>query len=410
MDSVKNIGFTYNTPKIGTTSASSGGQLLTASKPDEFVKEGGDKKEEKKGLSTKQKVGIASGIGVAATIAFLIYKGRTSEAKKLAESIEFKPAQTIEEAIAFGKKHLGIKSYSGFEQGDLEVINWLNEGFVNCSNRMKGKLRMPKNIVYGSGDDWNFIAGAVTGGKYSGWFGLNKSFWSNIDKEIEKVMHGLQQRGWLDVNEGKLTLPEKICSPEMIKEFIAHYESYKKATSFKDKVLFYEISERLRNSIYSLKTSPMRYIRQIFSKSGMKIRYKDTVLELEDIEKLSTEKQFEIWASCLRNPNNNLILGFNLATSPFNTIYHEMGHIQDMRPRCLAAGKFSDASKYPEELKEWLGNEEYMQIAHSVSSYASSGPGEFIAETFAALMEGRKLDEAVINLYKKLGGPSIPNM
>lgn len=66
---------------------------------------------------------------------------------QLAENIEFIPAKTIKEAIEFGKKNLGIKKYKNFEEKDIEAINFLNEGFVNASNMMKGKIRLPKKFI-----------------------------------------------------------------------------------------------------------------------------------------------------------------------------------------------------------------------------------------------------------------------
>ena len=93
--------------------------------------------------------------------------------------------------------------------------------------------------------------------------------------------------------------------------------------------------------------------------------------------------------------------------SIFHTIYHELGHLQDDVVRIEAAGKYKDASMYPKELREWLNNKEIMKTASGVSDYATTGPGEFIAENYDYLIDGRKLSDDVMALYKKLGGPAL---
>ena len=52
-------------------------------------------------------------------------------------------------------------------------------------------------------------------------------------------------------------------------------------------------------------------------------------------------------------------------------IYHEMAHLQDMKPRCVAMHKYDyKYDKYPKELKEWVDNDKYQRIANRVSPYA----------------------------------------
>ena len=86
-----------------------------------------------------------------------------------------------------------------------------------------------------------------------------------------------------------------------------------------------------------------------------------------------------------------------------------MGHLQDMKPRVSACSKFNyDSSKYPKELKEWVDNDDYITAANRISSYAADGPGEFIAETFARMINGNKIPDEVLALYNKLEGPKVP--
>jgi hypothetical protein len=48
---------------------------------------------------------------------------------------------------------------------------------------------------------------------------------------------------------------------------------------------------------------------------------------------------------------------------------------------------------------------ELKMIARKVSTYAQDNPVEFVAETFTALIRGRRLPDDVLTLYKQLGGP-----
>lgn len=380
---------------------------------DEFVKQD-DNKEEKKGLSKKAKWGIAGGIGVAALIAFYIAKGKFTEAKKLAESIDFKPAQTIEEAIEFGKKHLGIRSYTGFEAKDIEVINWVNEGLVNTSNKMKGNLRMPKDIVYTDKLGENTLAGVVTEGKYQGWFGVNKKIFSDVDKSIEKNLSSLKKCVEFTKNaEGNWSYrADGILDESDIQDLFKQFVKYKKGNfTFNQKLDFYSSLNVLKNRVNLANEVPLHTIKNLLENPEVKQLCSNNgiLTDIEKIKLLSNEEQHKIIQSMIDN-GVDFSIGFDIKSmSAFNTIYHEMGHIQDMTPRCLTTDKYKyDYSKYSDELKAWVDNQENMQIANRVSEYASHGPGEFIAETFARMIQGNKLPDEVVALYKKLKGPAVP--
>ena len=380
---------------------------------DEFVKQD-DNKEEKKGLSKKAKWGIAGGIGVAALIAFYIAKGKFTEAKKLAESIDFKPAQTIEEAIEFGKKHLGIRSYTGFEAKDIEVINWVNEGLVNTSNKMKGNLRMPKDIVYTDKLGENTLAGVITNGKYQGRFGVNKKIFDNIDKSIENSIDSMEQViRFLKKDNGKWAFHKhSVIAEDDAQEFAKQFVKYKEGNfTFKQKLDFYASLDVLHNRINSYNEVPFNTIKQLLKQENVKKFCEDNniLTDLEKIKLLSNQEQHNLIQS-MQNKGVVFHIGFDIKSmSAFDTIYHEMGHIQDMTPRCLTTDKYKfEYSKYSDELKAWVDNQENMQIANRVSEYASHGPGEFIAETFARMIQGNKLPDEVVALYKKLKGPAVP--
>ena len=85
--------------------------------------------------------------------------------------------------------------------------------------------------------------------------------------------------------------------------------------------------------------------------------------------------------------------------SLFSEIYHEMGHLQHVTN---ANSSFSALDKKYEKLFE-----QSKKTAKKVSEYASTSPCEFVAECYAKMADGIKLDDDIINLYKKLGGVMI---
>lgn len=486
LDATKNVKFTGLTPNVPVASTGESGVnavSIQPQKPDEFVKQGGEEK--KKELSTGAKVGIGAGfLATAGLIVFLVMKGKVSEAKQLAEHIEFKPAQTLEEAIKFGKEHLGIKSYEDFGANDLDAINWLNEGFVNVSNRMKGKLRMPKQILFT--DDQNILgehslAGVVSDSnlpqklkKYSGSFFLNKKFFSDPIEAVNNDFKKALKHGYFEKTEDGKIKVNSLFAPETGDMLIDIIEDFQREKSFNSAVRVSVAIENMRNAVNAYTKNPLEVIQSLLKDEKNISMFKEAGINtsLNDIKNLSLKEQIEIrktMTALLKEQNeasyvNNLIgsdkqyaeklveKGFldkvetikeietnKLAeiikyteeytgkkekfypielcieeldkSSPFATVYHEMGHLQDMKPRCLTTAKYNyDYSKYSQELKDWVDNDDNIRIASRVSGYSTSGPGEFIAETFAKLVEGRKVSQEVKDLYRKLGGPELPNM
>ena len=438
-------------------------------KPDEFIKR--DKNDEKKKLSSAAKWGIAGGAAAIATIAFLVAKGRVSEAKKLAEHIEFKKAENIEDAIKFGKEHLGIKHYRGFKADDLDAVNWINEGLVNTSNKFKGVLRMPKNICYMDLDE-KVIAGVVNtkGNPYYGWFFVNKKFFSNPVKEVNDYFKDSVKKNLFIKADGKYKVNE-LFSKESRNELIDIVHEFQETKSFNSCIRLYNAMCQAFKAFNAYKTNPLTTIKTLLKDSEIKsnLDSANILTDIEQIKKLPKDKLKELRKDMLAvllahnrlNYINDLIRNDKVfaeklvekgilrnsepikalkskevselykkivkergekpellpicldcdmkKVSPFETIYHEMGHLQDMKPRVSACSKFNyDSSKYPKELKEWVDNDDYITAANRISSYAADGPGEFIAETFARMINGNKIPDEVLALYNKLEGPKVP--
>lgn len=354
----------------------------------------------------KKALTLGAIVGTIGTIAFLIYKNKISEAKNLAQTIQFKKAATIEEAIEFGKKELGIKDYVGFDKESLEAINWLNEGLANTSNSLGGKIRMPKIISYSTAQT-NAMAWVYTGGKYKGDMCVSKNFFSDIEGQINKRIEALEKAKFINKKDGKYAFGDLFEADELA-DLINKYKSGK--LNFNDKIQLQDSLSRCIDFANTHKNSPYFFIKQFYKQMP---DLEKVLGKLEDIQKLPVEKQHEIFEKITKQAKKSgkLRYEFIVTDSPFRTIYHEMGHLQDMIKRCPTTDKFNfDETKYPSELKEWVNDKWKQQVSNSVSGYASHGPGEFIAETFAQALSGKKLDDDVIRLYKELQGPSIPNI
>lgn len=190
------------------------------------------KKIDKKKLS----VGAAAAVGITAlVVGGLVYKRKIDGAavKQLAEKIDFKNADTIEEAVEFGKKNLGIKKYKGFEKADLDVVNWINQGLVNLNNATKGKAVMPKKIKY-----IDSLGNHVATMNGVGTMEISKGHISNVKKFVS-----------VSINSIKATSAEKekfIKNIEKANNFASYQNTFMKCAS-----LFPEQSKRIFTGTYT---------------------------------------------------------------------------------------------------------------------------------------------------------------
>lgn len=406
---------TMSTPTGSTTNSTLTATTPPEQKPDEFVNSN------KKPNSNKNLLlGIGAGLAAAGsigTVIYLIMHGKVGKATQLAEQIDFKPAQTIEEAIQFGKDNLKIKKYKGFTENDLEVLNFINEGFTNVSNKLKGTIRLPKTIKYKDLKDSTL----AQVGPFSKSFELNKNIFGNMDKTIKDILKPIEESGLIKVsitenNKMKYSFL-KAFDENSIKPLIRQIANYKcgNCKTLKEKVDLYNSLGVLLDTFNAAKKSPFRIIKQLIENPAVKEACQKSGIstDLEKIKTLSLAEQNQIVAQIFAKTGIKASLSFNIKdNSEFHAIYHELGHLQDVQPRCFDTtdNHNFEYSKYPKELKKWVDNGADIQTANRVSEYASHGEGEFVAETFAKLMDGAKLPDDVIELYKRVKGPTIPGI
>ena len=331
------------------------------------------------------------------------------------EHIDFKKAKSVEEAKQYGINNFGIEEYIGFcdKKQDLEILNWINEGLTNVSNRAKGKVDIPKCIYFGNDMPAGTACGCnttttVDGHVVKSLLGINKKtvnemgdFLTDLKDNITRLH--IAEKG----QDGKFVLADCFADNKKSRKFLEYMEMIENGQikTFEQKIKaqsylmeYQEVLERAVRAPYiTIKNAPA---------------LKNNTAVQNRIEALK-DAALDVQADYLDDVLYDSALNFKLDSQPishFKTIYHEMGHINDklqqQRPDTTITLNH-DYSKYPKELKEWVDNAQNMQIANSVSLYSADGPGEFVAEVFARTLNGAKFPKAVMDLYKKLSGPKI---
>lgn len=379
----------------------------------------------------KQRLLKLAGIGVAAagliTAGILIAKGKFSQVKKLAESIEFKPATSVKEAEDFASKTLGIKHVS---YGDnLDVANWANKGLVDVNNATKGKAVMPKKVICCDSPDENEMACMTEKWELF----INKKYFESIDEKIKSDIPALKDFLRKEPNE-KLPTPvlfnEK--STEELNNLIELFESGG-VKSFEDKTKLNKMIWQYFDHYKTLINNNERFADCLIKMLADRGLIKEGKIVLEKEGKAMFKNQEEVQNKiqkmldnfyCNKNKSTNpqetvdlikglastiqthdrksqVVLNFE-RVSPFDPIYHEMGHLQHMAQN---QKMFEEFAKTYKNNAEYLGNKDQQFLAEIVSQYANTDPLEFVAECFKGQVKGKKLQDSVMSVYKEFGGP-----
>lgn len=420
-------------------------------------------KKDKKGLSKggKWTIGIGATLAGIATAGICIIKGHHNKLQKLyneklvpanlAEKIEFKEAKTLEEGIAFAQNVLGIKAVD--KNFTVESINFVNKGLVDVSNAYKGKAYMPsalrfanhdkKNVVASMGLDINSNLGTLT---------IDKNYFDEgfLDKQLtrwfkpEKVEEGVGEKVKEEISEKAQKKIEKelkrgIDWSDRYRELRDKYKVDPKSLSLTEKRELYLRGTESVSNLASMDTNPLPFLKgaqEYFGELGIKYDYD----ELLDLPK---DKLYDKYAEILDEHfrKTGTYTGIFDSYSPYGTIYHEMGHLQDYGLNLKEADlkqwnilKFRDGAdevgnrwlkrsdgkgklekllkEKPEKFKklypefyEFLTDKKTQRTAAEVSNYAMTGIGEFVAEVHKGLIQGDKFSDEVLALYKKYNGP-----
>lgn len=427
-----------------------------------------------KRMSTAAKIGLISlgvvGSVVAGAVCFVKHQAgkltklynEKMQLVNLAEHIDFKEAKTVEEGIKFAKEVLKIGEVdSNFT---LEAINYANRGLIDVSNANKGHLFMPKKISYSDLKD--DVLATVDRNIYSNSFGeltVNKAFFDNkkISENIDGLLFFKENRKpiFTFYDDGKIgTLHSHgvpVLPSKEVKELIQKYYKNPQEMNIEEKRL---LSWSLRNGFDGLYAKFERYPLDTIKKNKSHFEKELNIsINIEDLAKKTTKEQEELlekWASEFLTKTKKPVFKIECGLcSPIETVYHEMGHLQDyvknLRNLDLQNWKFSSImnalrdvkenkksfssdpvsnrwetstndhiqelleknptkfkKRYP-DLYEHLTNQEIQQTAGKVSWYAQTGIGEFIAEVYAKMIRGDKIPDDVMKLYEKYNGPKL---
>ena len=227
--------------------------------------------------------------------AFISFFAVTEPPKQLEENIEFKKAETIEEARAFAQEKLGIKK---FKINDLEYANWVNEGLTNISNRFKGNVYFPHTIRFAPFEQ---MPGTASYSCANDIIFINKN-------QFEKTVNRL---------------------PALLQKY-----SYEELTK-------YNLGKGYENFCGKLKNAYDNIDLLSFFEQRALVRSIDKVKQRLEI---TNNDEF-------LNPTKDGINKYgNIYEDEFETIYHEIGHCFDFKSD-MALVKFLDLFRGKSELK-----------------------------------------------------------
>ena len=204
----------------------------------------------------------------------------TDNQTKLEENIEFKKAETIEEAKKFAEEKLGIKK---FKINDLEYANWINEGLTNISNRFKGEVYFPQKIKFHSYDRKGALADYVV---QLDIIRINRK---RIEERVSDLDNLLKENSY-----------EELTKYNLGKGYEDFCKKLTKAYNSPESLTFFE-KYSLVGSIYKVK----QRLKQLDNKNPSEI---DT---------------------------NSINMYGNIYQNEFETIYHEVGHCFDFKSKTL---------------------------------------------------------------------------
>ena len=325
-------------------------------------------KNKKEGLSNGAKWGLGALVvtGVA-TLAYVLSKGKVGakQTQQIVEQVEFKPAKTIEEAKKFAKEKLGVNYLDeNCEFNDIDMLNFINKWLSKCYNNPKIGHKLIPKIVYNNPQRSAAMSMSsrikVDGQDYGHALGINLEYFNNFEKEIlEKEIRstGYKFPFYNIGNDGKYIIADPKFDNEYTRRLVGYLNSEK--LDFKDKM-------------------------QCF-------------LDLKSyIDRVVVDGKMQIYGHKAENYLN-----------------HELGHLLHQET-CENYSKMRKVSEYlsrnekvSEITREFVDSKYMQNTARKVSHYAQTSPLEFVAETYAGLIEGRTFDNDVMALYKKYGGPAI---
>jgi hypothetical protein len=326
-------------------------------------------KPKKEGLSTGAKLGLgALALAGVGTAIYFATGGRVGakQAQQLAEHIEFKPAKTAEEAKKFAQEKLNV-FYNDID--DVGTVNFINEWLTGIRNNPKlGNEAYPR-IIYKSNCRGSFYSltnkEVIYNGKNYGFgLGVNTEPFTNFKSNLNSIMD--------EIVGGK-----------------------------SDKRLFKKVANGYDIAQPELDTPFVRKLLDRVNKSNL--------------DNLSYQEKWGIYDDLLAIQEGKIVDGklVEQKRSLHTYLNHELGHLVHNK----SISNYDELAKVEELkergkeisplVKEFTTDKAHQATAGKVSDYAKKSPLEFVAETFAGLLDGKTYSDDVMALYKKYGGPAL---
>ena len=385
---------------------------------------------------------------------------------KLPENIQFTKFETVEEGIKYAKEFLKIKEVD--KNFTIEAINTAIKGIIEVSNANKGRVFMPKRLGFEApkNKDRNFLAYVVRNinSPHFGDLVINKNYFDEkvLNKEIDMLLFYKDGKKIYEFEDGNISSRYRLgvfypFPQDDAQTLISRYYHNKANLTTEEKQTLFYTLEYAKSTAMSSRRNPISALKYIAAKKQDVLRQNNLTINFEEVEKMKTSKQQEYLdnlISKLEEINVHFEYWYGLE-SPARIVHHEMGHLQDYaknlkeldikRWKNISLKKIwqditsNNKSRFgvdevsnrwgsvwkdeysklynenPEKFKklypdlyEFLSNQQIQQTAGKISSYAQSGIGEFIAETYARMISKKKIAKDVEELYKKYKGPELP--
>ncbi len=291
----------------------------------------------------------------------------------------FKASTCVEEALRYAEHQFKIKECKiggENEAHELAILNWINEGLTNIFNITKGKVIMPDNIFPYETKAIACVQTQMQQGKLVSSMGFAPDLYMRMDK---KIIQQAKTQGFMEDKKQRKICQSLLKDNPNFEKFLKLYEKFKQSPQnmdLKSKLTLYYQACEVRDELSLLSNSPFHWLKQI----------------------LPFRKQITM--------KNN---------TPFDTIYHEVGHIQHAHS-CPTLWDYYQTnvdtknSPFVEDsflVSEFINSKTKQKIASMVSAYARKSPGEFVAEIYSYLMTGNTMPDEVMKLYRLYDGPTV---
>lgn len=339
------------------------------------------------------------------------------------KDLQFTKASTMEEAKAYARDVLGIKSFN--LENDLVTANWFNEGMTNLQNIYKGKFKIPDGVRFLSSAELSKGASMSImrpANSKIAEFVINKDFLKDGEslEHIKEITALLEEKSALAFKDGKYLFGQ--VSRERFTPLFEELAALRNGTKTFEPIELNSLARGLDDYAYTCcyEHVNIEALENLFKDSEKLAVVKSKIPNfpsLAEIRKMSNDQ----WANLIDEVYKKTGISTDVAYgvhhfNKFDLMYHEGAHL--MHEQLIPDKFFAYHNNAPKgeirqnaskELLDFLKDSKKQEIAMRVSRYAQHSPLEFVADTHIGLCNGYKFPDEVMDLYKFYNGP-IPSI